>query len=59
MPPKNRWETSHELWKMNVTSATLFPGLDGFSKSLKERVPNFKDFAKRRVGQLIYKNKSL
>jgi len=38
------------LRRMNVDSSCLFPGLDGFSRSLKERMPLYKDFAKREVG---------
>lgn len=52
MSSEDHWKASDELWKMNVTSSTLFPGLDGFSKSLKERIPNFNDFARRNIGKL-------
>lgn len=38
------------LRRMNVDSAVLFPGLDGFARSLHERVPLMADFAKRSIG---------
>ena len=41
---------SKELRRMNVDSATLFPGLDGFAKSLEERMPIWHNFAKHGVG---------
>ncbi|MFC1958503.1 hypothetical protein ACFLV6_01085 [Chloroflexota bacterium] len=31
----------HDLWKMNVSSATLFPGIDGFTRSLKYHLLEF------------------
>lgn len=37
-----RLRSLEELHKMNVDRASLFPGLDGFSESLKHRLPFFK-----------------
>jgi hypothetical protein len=36
-----------DLWQMNVTAATLFPGLDGFARSLHYflRIDNLWDVA--------------
>jgi hypothetical protein len=34
IPNKLRMETLCKLYEMNVTQATLFPGLDGFARSL-------------------------
>jgi len=30
-----REQILNDLWKMNVSSATLFPGIDGFARSLR------------------------
>jgi hypothetical protein len=38
------------LLRRNVDSAVLFPGLDGFSRSLGERLPLYLDLARRGVG---------
>ena len=38
------------LMRMNVDSAALFPGLDGFSRSLGERIFLYEDLARRRIG---------
>jgi hypothetical protein len=38
------------LLRMNVDSAVLFPGLDGFSRSLGERLFLYEDLARRRIG---------
>jgi hypothetical protein len=34
LPPATHHDALHDLWNMNVTAATLFPGLDGFARSL-------------------------
>jgi hypothetical protein len=34
LPIKTHLETLQDLWSMNVTAASLFPGLDGFARSL-------------------------
>jgi len=39
------------LERMNINSAVLFPGLDGFAKSLHEKLLRFEDFANRNVGE--------
>ncbi len=39
------------LRKMNVFSAVLFPGLDGFARSLRDSIPLYEDFARRKIGQ--------
>jgi hypothetical protein len=38
IPPELRLSGLERLKSMNITSATLFPGIDGFSKSLKFQV---------------------
>lgn len=38
IPAKLRYEGIERLRRMNITSATLFPGIDGFCKSLKFQV---------------------
>jgi hypothetical protein len=38
LPESMRREAMSELRKMNVTAASLFPGLDGFARSLRSRV---------------------
>jgi hypothetical protein len=50
MSRNNLLEAAAQLRRMNVDSATLFPGLDGFARSLKERLPHYHDYAKRSVG---------
>jgi len=40
-----------ELHAMNITRASLFPGLDGFAQSLKQRVWFYRRLAHRRVGR--------
>jgi hypothetical protein len=34
LPPAIHHDALQDLWNMNVTAATLFPGLDGFARSL-------------------------
>lgn len=57
--------TSQELFRfvvalrrMNVHSAVLFPGLDGFARSLHERIPLMTDFANRNIGKQNHKTGS-
>ena len=50
MNRNNLVEATNWLRKMNVGSATLFPGLDGFARSLKEQLPHYQDYAIRGVG---------
>lgn len=50
MDRKNLLKAAIHLQRMNLGSATLFPGLDGFGRSLKERLPHYHDYAKRGVG---------
>ena len=40
-----------ELHRMNVHRANLFPGLDGFAQSLKQRLPFYEQMAAQRTGQ--------
>ena len=35
LPEAVRNEAMESLYKMNITAATLFPGLDGFARSMK------------------------
>ncbi len=42
-----RQEALEILYKMNISKAVLFPGLDGFSQSLKYRLPFFKKLNER------------
>jgi hypothetical protein len=39
IPHKFRRKVLNRLYDMNITRATLFPGLDGFSQSLKVSIP--------------------
>jgi hypothetical protein len=41
IPNYIREEILHDLWNMNVSSATLFPGFDGFTRSLNYHLLNF------------------
>jgi hypothetical protein len=34
LPLATHHDVLQDLWNMNVTAATLFPGLDGFARSL-------------------------
>ena len=40
-----------ELQSMNVGNAVLFPGLDGFARSLKQKLPLYERMARRGIGQ--------
>jgi hypothetical protein len=40
-----------ELQSMNVGNAVLFPGLDGFAQSLKQKLPLYERMARRGIGQ--------
>ena len=46
-----RTDALEQLRRMNVTRASLFPGLDGFAKSLAHRLPYFKSQADMRIGK--------
>jgi FRG domain len=35
LPVTTHHDALHDLWKMNISAATLFPGLDGFARSLR------------------------
>jgi hypothetical protein len=35
LPPEIQYDALADLWRMNVNAAALFPGLDGFARSLK------------------------
>jgi hypothetical protein len=43
------YEFSRRLIRMNISSAALFPGLDGFARSLGERAVLYRDLADIRV----------
>ena len=34
LQPAMHWDAIRDLWDMNITQATLFPGLDGYARSL-------------------------
>src|SRR5262249_50806471 len=42
IPHENVWAVLTELQEVNVSDATLFPGLDGFSRSLQRRLRFFR-----------------
>jgi hypothetical protein len=44
-------EAMEDLYAMNVTRATLFPGLDGFAQSLRHRMWFYQEMAKHRIGE--------
>lgn len=46
-----RKKALHELHNMNVDRATLFPGLDGFTESLRPRLPYFKNLERKGRGK--------
>jgi len=46
------------LRRMNVDSGVLFPGLDGFARSLGERLPLYVDLARRMIGTENFKTGS-
>ena len=46
------------LRRMNVDSAVLFPGLDGFARSLVEKVPLYVDLARRKIGSSDFRTGS-
>jgi len=41
IPASLRLEGVRRLRNMNITAASLFPGLDGFSRSLKDQVETY------------------
>lgn len=43
------------LRRMNVDSGVLFPGVDGFARSLGERLPLYVDLARRMIGTENFK----
>jgi hypothetical protein len=49
IPASLRLKALAELYNMNITAATLFPGLDGFARSLSFRIPQL-DFLLNRKG---------
>lgn len=55
MNKNERLNAIKELRYANVGHATLFPGLDGFAKSLKLNLPFYGIMAKIRAGQKDYK----
>lgn len=58
MAPKDLFRFVVTLRRMNVDFAVLFPGLDGFARSLHERLPLMVDFAKRNLGKQNHKTGS-
>jgi hypothetical protein len=43
LPKEGYFEAIKELLSMNISYATLFPGLDGFAKSYKQKILILKD----------------
>jgi len=43
-------EFPNQLKQMNMTSALLFPGFDGFARSFRELILHYKNFARRGIG---------
>ena len=41
----------HELHRMNINQASLFPGLDGYSRSMKQLIPMFERMSKNKAGK--------
>ncbi|MFN9623942.1 MAG: FRG domain-containing protein [Cyanobacteriota bacterium] len=55
IPNKLRVEILTDLYHMNINRATLFPGIDGFSQSLKQQILNLEDHGlihKRVLGRM-------
>lgn len=48
---KSRHEALQDLFAMNISRATLFPGLDGFAQSLKQRLMHYKGLADLNTGE--------
>jgi len=46
LDPGNLKRVQYGLMRMNINSATLFPGIDGFARSLRDRLP----FEEQRMG---------
>jgi FRG domain len=46
---ENVRDFASRLTRMNVDSSALFPGLDGFARSLEERIPLYSNTAKNRI----------
>jgi hypothetical protein len=51
LTPRFKRTALGELHAMNITRASLFPGLDGFAQSLKHRVWFYRQLAHLRVGR--------
>ena len=41
----------HELHRMNISQASLFPGLDGYARSMKQLIPIFERMSKNKAGK--------
>jgi hypothetical protein len=52
LKPKNLIEFARALRRMNIGSAALFPGLDGFSRSLGEHLFHYEELAKIGAGEM-------
>ena len=48
---RSRKEALADLFAMNISRATLFPGLDGFAQSLKQRLPYYETLASSNTGE--------
>jgi len=48
---KERKTALHELNRMNINRASLFPGIDGYSQSMKQLIPIFQQMAKNKAGK--------
>jgi hypothetical protein len=49
IPNKWRYEILSDLKDMNINSATLFPGLDGFARSLKSSIHYDNEYERQRM----------
>ncbi len=41
----------HELHRMNINQASLFPGLDGYARSMKQLIPIFERMSRNKAGK--------
>ncbi len=41
----------HQLNRMNINQASLFPGLDGYARSMKQLIPIFESMARNKAGK--------
>jgi hypothetical protein len=48
---RGRKSALQALHRMNINQASLFPGLDGYSRSMKQRIPFFERMSKKKAGK--------